>query len=531
MAHCAHLMQSQSPSAPPSPTPVIWAPLIQAPLQAAAATTSVAIALTHQSHLPPSIFRPPVSTMGSTNEASRKQFHAVPTSTTPGSAGDSPSSTSSKLHTGVDTPVLTSFRVLHSTGPPGSGSACRQSYDSNCTKSSQPGTERLFSRSASLTSSTAQLHPPPKHKQPFAPSTPPLSDHLFQDSSSFVGLSEVLAWEVGGAVGGAVGEAINEAVGGPSGATSGGAVVAPVRCSSSGLSSHGSPGGASFGGTGGIIAMTSSNSSHLSTGSLGHVPSQHFYTPTQKVTETSGKYHFSGGSDRTSSTLNLFHTPTTGSPSSTHLHITPTFEGSPSFNPQHTSPNLWASIPSQLPTERYALASLTQHGSANGSPCYTPLAPSPTVQSPMLGRTFHYPSSTTGSHSSLPMPQSPCPVQLPSRHPSGTEFPLGRFSEDLKLLSSSHPMLGKEVAQTLSQSSPRSLVDPGSHLSPYSSPTLMPKSCGSILGHIAPPAQTSPSSRHHTPILGTSPSLPFRRSSEACSSQLEPFCHKLPSNL
>uniref|UniRef100_A0A9J7YDL2 Hyperpolarization activated cyclic nucleotide-gated potassium channel 4l n=1 Tax=Cyprinus carpio carpio TaxID=630221 RepID=A0A9J7YDL2_CYPCA len=57
MAHCAHLMQTPPPAphpaaTPSSHTPVIWAPLIQAPLQAAAATTSVAIALTRHPHLP-----------------------------------------------------------------------------------------------------------------------------------------------------------------------------------------------------------------------------------------------------------------------------------------------------------------------------------------------------------------------------------------------------------------------------------------------------------------------------------------------
>uniref|UniRef100_A0A8C6UX94 Hyperpolarization activated cyclic nucleotide-gated potassium channel 4 n=1 Tax=Neogobius melanostomus TaxID=47308 RepID=A0A8C6UX94_9GOBI len=52
MAHYAHLFQNAPTQSPPSPTPVIWAPLIQAPLQAAAATTSVAIALTRHPHLP-----------------------------------------------------------------------------------------------------------------------------------------------------------------------------------------------------------------------------------------------------------------------------------------------------------------------------------------------------------------------------------------------------------------------------------------------------------------------------------------------
>ncbi|KAK2506982.1 hypothetical protein MC885_004803 [Smutsia gigantea] len=58
MAHCAHRVQAAA-SATPTPTPVIWTPLIRAPLQAAAATTSVAIALTHHPRLPAAIFRPP----------------------------------------------------------------------------------------------------------------------------------------------------------------------------------------------------------------------------------------------------------------------------------------------------------------------------------------------------------------------------------------------------------------------------------------------------------------------------------------
>uniref|UniRef100_A0A8D2J5L3 Cyclic nucleotide-binding domain-containing protein n=1 Tax=Varanus komodoensis TaxID=61221 RepID=A0A8D2J5L3_VARKO len=66
MAHCAH---NVPPAAASTPTPVIWTPLIQAPLQAAAATTSVAIALTHHPRLPAAIFRPPVSVLGSLGQA------------------------------------------------------------------------------------------------------------------------------------------------------------------------------------------------------------------------------------------------------------------------------------------------------------------------------------------------------------------------------------------------------------------------------------------------------------------------------
>uniref|UniRef100_A0A673LAG2 Hyperpolarization activated cyclic nucleotide-gated potassium channel 4 n=1 Tax=Sinocyclocheilus rhinocerous TaxID=307959 RepID=A0A673LAG2_9TELE len=123
MALCANLMQSPSPPAPPSPTPVIWAPLIQAPLQAAAATTSVAIALTHHPHLPATLFRPPVSVLGSRNEppSQRKRCKRfAPKLGGFGSAGDSPSGSPSNPSKGVDTPLLASLRMQHSSGATGS---------------------------------------------------------------------------------------------------------------------------------------------------------------------------------------------------------------------------------------------------------------------------------------------------------------------------------------------------------------------------------------------------------------------------
>ncbi|KAM9481539.1 potassium/sodium hyperpolarization-activated cyclic nucleotide-gated channel 3 [Clarias gariepinus] len=509
MAHCAHLMQNQCSPAPPSPTPVIWAPLIQAPLQAAAATTSVAIALTHHPHLPPTLFRPSTSSLGSTKEPQRNRFQVVPTSTAPGSAGDSPSSTPPKPRSGLDTPLLATFRAHHLTGPGESSSSTHQSSRGSISGVSHPGPGRTsaittsnFSRSASPPCSTAQLHPPPKYKQPFPPSTPPLSTH-FQQGTTDAGTFS------GAAADGAVSIAVSGAVGDMS----------------SGLTASGSPGGPLVGVTSGILTTISSNVSPLSTGSFSHTQSQQ----TQNAKQTSTFHQFAGGGGRTSSTLNLFHTPTTGSPSSTISHITPALEGSPSSNTQ--SFNIRSSFSSQLPLERSALASLAQYGSANASPSYTPLPPSPTVQSP--GRTFRYsePSSAAGSHSSLLMPQHPYPVQLPSCNTSGTESPLGRFSEDMKLLSASHPLLSEEVAQAMAHSSPRSSVEPGCRLSPYSSPTLMPKPCSSISGHFPSPLQTSPCTRHHTPSIGTSPSFPFRRASEAHPSELEPLYTKLPSNL
>uniref|UniRef100_A0AAX7VR31 Cyclic nucleotide-binding domain-containing protein n=1 Tax=Astatotilapia calliptera TaxID=8154 RepID=A0AAX7VR31_ASTCA len=424
MAHCAHLMQNAPPQTPPSPTPVIWAPLIQAPLQAAAATTSVAIALTHHPHLPSTLFRPPVSVLGSLKDppSRLKKFHTfVPSSTSPGSAGDSPSSTPSKLQTGIDMPLLASFRAQQITS--GSGATSSSQHASACSLG---------------------------------------------------------------------------------GITSG--LISSSRCQSP-----------------------------ISNNSLsGQLPQNQ---PPAKPPQVAPLQQFAGGG-RTTSGLNLFQSPPQGSPSSGRgQHSQQPAEGSPSSLSHSSLAGLQSGcLPHQMSLERSALASLAQYGSANASPCLTPVAPSPTVQSPVAGRTFHYsdPSSVTGSHSSLLMPQTCFPSQLPSQPQStGRDSPLGRFSEDLKLLSSSHSSLPQEVAQVLSHQTPCSSIETGYYPSPFSSPTLVPKPCSSVPGHMTPPIQMSPGHPHQTYSSGASPALSLRRDSAAFSSDLEPQSvrSKLPSNL
>lgn len=67
MAQCTQLIQTSTaptlnlPAAPPSPTPLIWTPLVQAPLQAAAATTPLALALAHHSTLPQILLHNPLA--------------------------------------------------------------------------------------------------------------------------------------------------------------------------------------------------------------------------------------------------------------------------------------------------------------------------------------------------------------------------------------------------------------------------------------------------------------------------------------
>lgn len=722
MAHCAHLMQNIPPQTPPSPTPVIWAPLIQAPLQAAAATTSVAIALTHHPHLPHTLFRPPVSLLGSLKDPSSqvKKLHTFGPSTAPGSARDSPSSTPSKIHTGVDMPLLASFQAQHmpsGTLVTGSSKQVSGNEDQHHPNGSGSGLGggglsafpfEQFSSSGSPSSSMAQLHSQPKNQQPFRSGTPPLSNLFRQGStggSTGSGLSGgaggacgTTGWSSGGAVGesmegatggdtswagedfttgtvdinpgshfglgmgsaGSVGEISGESIGriseglvgagrlgcgtssasavatfgpigdvatslrgttkGSTGTSSGGSVGSsretlalvtnegslgrplgrPKGVLSRGLTigssgeSHGSVFGDSMGlNSGGLFGRASVGTfvSHVSGGSTdsggggtighksrtaggshiglpacpmgtnssgtttGHVTSTrcqspiftssssftpgqvHHCQPTAKPPPVSPLQQFAGGS-RTTGGLNLLHSPPQGSPSTIRRqHSQPPTEGSPSSLGHFSLTGLSSGIsPHQVSIERSALASLAQYGSANASPCLTPVAPSPTIQSPVAGRTFHYsdPPSTTGSNSSLPMPLSSFPSQLPSQSPkTGRDSPLGRFSEDLKLLSSSHPSLSQEMAQAFGPHAPCSSVETGYYPSPFSSPTLVPKPCSPVPGRMTPPIQTSPGHRQQTQSPRASPALPLQRGSSVYSTDLETQTvrSKLPSNL
>lgn len=724
MAHCAHLMQNVPPQTPPSPTPVIWAPLIQAPLQAAAATTSVAIALTHHPHLPHTLFRPPVSVLGSLKDPSSrmKKIHTFAPSTAPGSARDSPSSTPSKIHTDVDMPLLASFRAQHmqsgtlATDYSKEGSGIEDHHRPNGSGSGLGGGElsafpfEQFSSTGSPSSSMAQLHSQPKRQQSFCSGTPPLSNLFHQGStggSTGSGLSGGACGTTGWSSGGAAGESVEGATGGDSswvgedfttgtvdvnpgsnfglGMVSAGSVgeisgesigriseglmcaafergsgasigassasgvtfsgpLADVASSVKGTArgSFGTSSGGSVGSSGETLAvMTTEGSlgrasgktkgvlsrgltigstweshgsvlgdslglnsggpfgrasvgtlvSHLSGGSsdsgggvtighssraaggshigllqfglgansggvtTGHITSSRCQSPIftssssfmpgqvshcqppSKTPQVSPLQQFAGGG-RTTGGLNFLHSPPQGSPSTCRRqHSQHPPEGSPSSLGHFSLTGLSSGVlPHQISIDRSALASLAQYGSANVSPCLTPAAPSPTIQSPVAGRTFHYsdPPNTSVSNSSFPMPHSSFTSQLPSQSPqTGSDSPLGRFSEDLKLLSSSHPSLPQEVAQALGHHAPFSSVETGYYPSPFSSPTLVPKPCSSVPGRMTPPIQTSPGHCQQTQSQRASPALPLQRCPSVNPTDVETQIvrSKLPSNL
>ncbi|XP_048828226.1 potassium/sodium hyperpolarization-activated cyclic nucleotide-gated channel 3-like [Brienomyrus brachyistius] len=468
MAHTAHLLQAAPPPVPPSPTPVIWAPLIQAPLQAAAATTSVAIALTHHPHLPGALLRNPL--LGSLKDppGRLKKFHFPVSAASP---GDSPCDTPSKPHPGVDSPLLAAFRAHHMTSTPVRAGPSQQAPSS----SPHPCPSGLASfhfgslpTSDSLSSSSLQLHTQPRQKLKASCSTPPT-----------VSLPHK-------------GEA-----GGTPGATA------------AALTPHISP-----------LASSSASPSMCQT-----------QAPASTPTQAGSQQHLTG---RTSSSLNLFHTPSSDSLSSCRSQHTLPPGGSPLSLVQESLAGLQSGCLPQLHQERSALASLAQYGSGNASPCYTPLAPSPTVQSPVTGRTFHYsdPSSATGSHSSLLLPQISCPPPLSSLPRAGTEPEseslLSFFSPEAKMVSTSHPSLPQEVGRAANRSPRLPSQESDPCFTPFSSPVLSSRPCSSISGNVPLVRQTSPGPIPQTHSPGTSPALPPRRGH---TSELEPIRSKLPSNL
>ncbi|XP_009811796.2 potassium/sodium hyperpolarization-activated cyclic nucleotide-gated channel 4 isoform X1 [Gavia stellata] len=486
MAHCAHNVQAAAAAAAAAastPTPVIWTPLIQAPLQAAAATTSVAIALTHHPRLPTAIFRPPVSVLGSLGQQSNqtprqlKRLQSLIPSTGPSAVG-SPSSTPSQLHTpGAETPSSSSFHIQQLAG---------------------------FSAAAGL--GQFQVGSPPGGS-----SQPGLS------SASSVGLSQFQHAPSGSPLGTAQPMQQQQQQ------------QQPPALSSSGFRHF-------------QQATTSSPSTSLTQLSSNSPPSLlSQFQPNTRPLQGGQLQQLSGSG--TLGGMNHFQPPPSNSPSSSLSQLAQA-SGGPSSGLCQTHPSALGSLTgtiAQLHQERPPFASMSPlQQSGVASPCYTPSGLSPPSQSPVATRTFQCgPSGASGSHGSLLLPQTASPPLQILQSKSTAPVPLGRLNQDIKLISASQPSLPQELAQALSQSSPHSSRESVSSFSPFpgGGTGLLGKPCSSIPGRVTLPRQMSSGSLPHPLVFGASAAgaasltAGGRKESIVLTGDLEPVRSKLPSNL
>lgn len=482
MAHCAHLMQTPPPAPHPAPTPsshtpVIWAPLIQAPLQAAAATTSVAIALTRHPHLPHTLFRPPVPLLGSLKDQPGyvKRF---PTALSGAAAFGGSSSTSSQLSSCMETPILDTLRAQRSstsTPPPPSSSSLPSTITTTVTTTTSSITESSFYpyrppvSHGSKDFSVAQLHSQPQLPQASFPGIAASLRGFFQQ----------------GAVGG---EAVQLSV--------------PPTSTLTPLIAHSvSP----------ILTQLHSAQPNLQPTK----PSQDL----NKVARTASQSPITESPIHFRSVLEQVPSPTSPIPS----------QQVPS---QHTQIGLQPDVLSQEPS---ALASLAQYGSGNVSPCSTPSAWSPTCQSPTVEKmrmSMHrHPASISGSQSSLLSPQTlfPPPPQPRQRGGSLVDLP----SQDLTTITMSLPTPGLPEKSKLVGRGPQP-PDLSHHrgsasgYSPLPSPPPIIKPFSSIPGHVVLSRQTSKLSITQT---GSSGGSPAHGSSDRSSPGTPSLHPKLPSNL
>ncbi|XP_034987437.1 potassium/sodium hyperpolarization-activated cyclic nucleotide-gated channel 4 [Zootoca vivipara] len=498
MAHCAHNVQAAAAAA--ASTPVIWTPLIQAPLQAAAATTSVAIALTHHPRLPAAIFRPPVSVLGSLGQAPNqtprqlRRLHSLVSSAGPSIVG-SPSSTQSQQHTlGADSLSSSSFQIQQLAG---------------FTASAGLGQFHRASASSPSAASTQQ--------QPLgSPSSAGLS--LFHQ--------------------------------GPLDSPEG---VAQQQAPDSNLLSGFGPfqkAPASSPST--AFPQLSSNSP---SSPLGHTQAACSNKPAQP-----GQAQQLSGTGALGGTNHFPLPPSSSSPPSSLSQLAQASGGSPSASCQ-TQPSALgpsaspAATVAQLHHERSPFASMSPLKQPAGAPppLFPPSGLSPPSQCAAARTLQCAPSGARGSHGSLLMPQTSSPP-LQGLQPRSTPpppLPPGRLSQDLKFISASHPSLPHKTAQTLSRgSSPHSSRESVSSFSSFSGgggaggggTRPLGKPYSSVPGRVTLPRQMSSGSLPPPPAFEASCAIPppltaivtaveGRKGSIGLTGEREPIRSKLPSNL
>lgn len=346
MAQCTQLIQSSlNPSpVPPSPTPIIWTPLVQAPLQAAAATTPLALALAHQTQLPPILFHPPVVS-GSLKDPPGHPKKVYIGANSCGSGPGSPTC-SSKVRAALETPALACLR-----------------------------TQQLSAGAVSL---------PPVSQPIFTSGLQPLGlPPLHPPQSVFPGGHTAVSYACAAQ---------------PSSQPFHGAMTAPSI--SVGLLQQGVPGRLVCR----VPAPSASTISPLISSSVGPI-----FNHLQQTTQASMQQWASSG-------LSLLHSPLICStlPSSGCAQpVLPAAAGAAAGSlAQHSLAGLQSAFLPQVLPEHSALASLAQYGSADASPCYTPPVHSPSLQSPVRGRTVR--------HTELP-----CAMDSQSHVITATPWPSG----------------------------------------------------------------------------------------------------------
>ncbi|XP_044306509.1 potassium/sodium hyperpolarization-activated cyclic nucleotide-gated channel 4 [Varanus komodoensis] len=476
MAHCAH---NVPPAAASTPTPVIWTPLIQAPLQAAAATTSVAIALTHHPRLPAAIFRPPVSVLGSLGQAQGqtprrlRRLHSLVSSAGPSAMG-SPASTPSQQHTpGAETLSSSCFQIQQLAGFTASAGLGQFHRASSGSPSAGCAQRSLGS-------------PPSAGRGPLRP--------------------------------------------GPADSPEG---AAPPQAADSGLSSAFGPFQKAPASPPSALPAFAPPSANRPGSPLG--PLQPACRPLP-----GGPSQQLSGPGAPGGTSHFPPPPSSGSPSSGPGQPPQALGGSASVAPCPAPPS--ALRPPAAPAaaahphqDRPPHASLSPpHRPAATPPSYSPSGLSPPSHSPAARTLQRGPSGALGSRGSLLTPQALQPR-------SGPSLPPGRLTQDLKLISASQPSLPHGAAQTLLQGSPHSSRESVSSFSSFSGggggqPPGKPY--GGVPGRVTLPRPTSSGSLPPPPAreasCAVSPPLTAvegKTGPRGLPGEREPTRAKLPSNL
>ncbi|XP_062453567.1 potassium/sodium hyperpolarization-activated cyclic nucleotide-gated channel 3 [Rhea pennata] len=250
----------------------------------------------------------------------------------------------------------------------------------------------------------------------------------------------------------------------------------------------------------------------------------------------------------TSGPQSHLQTPAAGSPSSPMLQSQAPLES----GAQRVQPLPRAAPKGEppLPAKQPPAGSQPQLSKSRGASVSTSLlqqaagAPSPVSEpAPPTGRTLHYSlSRATGSHISLLMQ----PQQL-VKHRSIQGLPVGRLTQDVRLLSASQPSLPHKVSQQVDGSSLHQGRKSVGNLARRSSPSvvgLLAKPCPGAASQPARPQQMPSGSSVQasrsaagaaTPsspvVAARQPAAPSCKGSVAFSPELETGKPKLPSNM